>query len=289
MSKRGIWIGILIVAGLVLGPSAACALMIFLSPCDMDGYVVDAQVTADYRADLEAFERTHDLDLDRQSMPLACTGLNLTTSVAYRYPAHQSRIGVTYELLLMVTYHHRDRSLELRFGEKAPDTQTTLDFLQMLPDRLAEFEQDPRVVEFADVFKREGVYLVGTINGDFFWIEPDPSRSLRVGLTAWSGNVTYNYETRTVTHYDVPNAFAWTTFEEVSRAQIALADPDVTEALAGCSLARGHETYANTDVSFRTTPEAADVDLRVVCPDDSRRYLELRLLPNGEVELIGLK
>ncbi len=79
------------------------------------------------------------------------------------------------------------------------------------------------------------------------------------------------------------------TFEEASRAQAALDDPAVVEALVGCTLARGRETNANTVVTFRTTPVTADVDLRLVCPDDSRKYLQLRLSPDGRVELKGIK
>lgn len=289
MSKHRLWLWILVAAGLILGPIAACGIFIFLSPCDMDGYVTDAQVREAFADDLEAFKQAHHLDLDRWSMPLTCTGGHLSSTVNYRIPAHQSRIGVTYSLRLSVSYNRQDGSIQLRHAETTPDTQTTLAFLQTLPDRLAGFEQDPRVLEFAEVFKREGVRVVGTINGDHVWIQADPSRGLQAGQVVWSGDIFYDHVTQTVTSYSLPNALTWMTFEEASRAQEALDDPAVVEALVGCTLARGRETYANTVVTLRTTPVAADVDLRLVCPDDSRKYLQLRLSSDGRVELKGIK
>lgn len=289
MLKRRLWIWILVAVGLILGPIAACGWSILASPCDFDGYVVDARVVEEFRQDLDSFKSTHDLELDRWSMPLSCAGASYATTVTYRIPAYESQIGVTYTLLLAVDYDHWARSLRIHFSEAVPDTQATLDFLQTLPDRLAGFEQDPRVIEFADVFKRERVRLVGTIHDEFIWIQTDPARHFQPGLTVWSGRIFYDYATQSVTSYSVPNAFTWKTFEEVAQAQAALDDPATTETLAGCTLARGRETYADTSVRFRTTPVSADVDLRLACPDDSRKYLELSVYPDGRIELKGIK
>lgn len=266
-------IGILILCGALLG----------FGKCDFDSHLTDQTTRKEFFAAVSNFARQHDLEISGGDYPI-CSIVSYSTLMEYRTPLRLSKNGITYTVLVTVTYFPYSGVVELKIPEQFSETNDVLNYIDTLGKLISEFENTPQVDEFASQFEQEGIDLQGIVSGDNLWIETNPS------VSDTYADIFYSIPSHSIESYYLPSRITWQKFPEVRMLYNIVNQQFLVNEMENCTISTKHDSSARTNVHFYPEIPSIWAGVSLYCGDIAPdKYISLIFHLDGSYELDELK
>lgn len=194
--------------------------------------------------------------------------------VEYIIPSSYSQYGFQYSDKLHLTYSLTGTLKLNSFRSRKPVAFDTESILKFFENKIQEFETNPKIQEFLSRI-------------DQFPQNRDLTRNISrgyVGLHGYRGSITYNFSSKNVWKYTLPNSIEWHEFPEISQAHAILEGDLLTGELSNCTIDRD-EKRSYTDCVAHGSSLALTISLDCA---GRREPARLRRNPDGSYELLGI-